>query len=185
MLWATFLSTLFYSASYPYIYAETIKVVPRQYISLESILYCLGAIIFCRLWNKYSDRLFRYYRLILIAEMTADGFLFADVLIRQDLKFYFLLNIIIFAFITKNLNCATVKMAARVHPTEKSREHFDNNSSVCSAVATLIGASFVLFYTFSHRILFVMALIGNVVDNMIYLYIYNRIPKDCNAEVSK
>lgn len=35
MLFANFISTLFYSTSYPYIYAETIKVVPRWYIGFE------------------------------------------------------------------------------------------------------------------------------------------------------
>ena len=45
--------------SYPYIYAETIKVVPHLYIGLEQILACVGTIIFCKAWNMYSDRLFK------------------------------------------------------------------------------------------------------------------------------
>lgn len=35
MLAANFISGLFYAASYPYIYAEIIKVIPRGYISFE------------------------------------------------------------------------------------------------------------------------------------------------------
>lgn len=35
MLLSNLFSTLFYSASYPYIYAETLKIVPQSYIGFE------------------------------------------------------------------------------------------------------------------------------------------------------
>ena len=40
MLLSNFLSTLFYSASYPYIYAEIVKAISRHYISFEQIVSC-------------------------------------------------------------------------------------------------------------------------------------------------
>ena len=175
MLLSNFLSTLFYSVSYPYIYAETMKVVPHLYIGIEQILACLGTIIFCRLWNKYSDRLFEHYKLFLCMEILADIFLFADVLIRGNLSFYFLLNIIIFAIITKNLCCGGTKMRARVNPTEKEREQYDNNASIVNSIGTLIGAGTAMVFDFNLKILFVLAFIGNVIDNFFYLYIYNKI----------
>jgi hypothetical protein len=164
--------------SYPYIYAETIKVVPHLYIGLEQILACLGTIIFCKLWNTYSDKLFEHYRLFLIVEIIADLILFTDVLVRNDLKFYFLLNIIIYSVITKNLCCGGTKMRAKVNPSEKEREQYDNNSSIVNAIATLIGAGVAMIFDFDLRLLFVFALIGNGLDNVFYLYIYNRIRRD-------
>ena len=175
MLLSNFLSTLFYSVSYPYIYAETIKVVPHSYIGIEQILACLGTIIFCRLWNKHSDRLFEHYRLFLYAEIIADTILFTDVLIRNDLSFYFLLNIIIFSVITKNLCCGGTKMRAKVNPTEKEREQYDNNFSIVNSVATLIGAGVAIVFDFDLRLLFVLAFVGNIIDNVFYLYIYKKI----------
>lgn len=175
MLLSNLICTLFYSMSYPYIYAETIKVVPHFYIGIEQILACVGTIIFCRIWNIYSDRLFKHYRLFLILEVIADLILFTDVLIRNDLKFYFLLNIIIYSVITKNLCCGGVKIRAIVNPTEKEREQYDNNSSIVNAVATLIGAGVAMIFDFDLRLLFVFALIGNGLDNVFYLYIYNKI----------
>lgn len=38
MLLSCFLSCVFYSASYPYVYAETIKAVTHNYISFEQEL---------------------------------------------------------------------------------------------------------------------------------------------------
>lgn len=175
MLLSNLTCTLFYSMSYPYIYAETIKVVPHFYIGIEQILACVGTIIFCKAWNMYSDRLFKHYRLFLILEVIADLILFTDVLIRNDLKFYFLLNIIIYSVITKNLCCGGVKIRAIVNPTEKEREQYDNNSSIVNAIATLIGAGVAMMFDFNLTLLFVFALIGNGLDNAFYIYIYNKI----------
>lgn len=146
MLLSNLLCTLFYATSYPYIYAEAVKIIPHLYISVEQILICLGTIIFCRLWNKYSDELFKHYRLFLLLEIVADLILFADVLVRQNLRFYFLLNLIIASTITKNLSCGGVKMRAMVNPSEKEREQFDNNSNIVNAAATLIGAGLAIIF---------------------------------------
>ena len=175
MLLSNLICTLFYSISYPYIYAETIKAVPHLYIGLEQIFACLGTIIFCKLWNTYSDKLFEHYRLFLIIEVIADTILFADVLIRGDLKFYFLLNIIIYSIITKNLSCGGIKMRAMVNPSEKERELYDNNSNIVDAIATLCGASAAIFFHFDLQLLFIFALVGNSMDNIFYLYIYHKI----------
>jgi len=172
MLVSNLLTTLFYSLSYPYIYAETVKIVPKAYISIEQILACVGTIVFCRMWNKHSDKLFKHYRKILLAEMIADSILFADVIIRNDMSFYFLLNVIIYAVITKNLSCGGTKMRAIINQTEKEREIFDNNSNIINSVATLLGTAIAMGFNFTVKTLFICAFIGNVIDNIFYLYIY-------------
>lgn len=185
MLLANFISGLFYSTSYPYIYAETIKAVPRYYIGLEQIIACVATIIFCKLWNQYSDKLFNHYKLILWAEIFADCFLFGHVILTWNLSFYFLLNVIIYSLITRNLVCGGTKMRAKVNPTEKTREHYDNNNQIVSATSTLLGAGFAIICPIGLKWLFIFALIGNTVDNFFYLYIYNQLKKgekknDCN-----
>lgn len=182
MLLANFISGLFYATSYPYIYAETVQVIPRQFLALEQILCCISTIIFCKLWNKYSDRFFNHYRLILWAEIIADTILFSDVMIRGNLSFYFLLNIIIYSLITRNLACGGTKMRAKVNPTEKLRERYDNNNQIVSATSTLLGAGFAIICPLDLQILFIFALIGNIVDNFFYLYIYNQIKKESQNE---
>jgi len=175
MLLSNFLSTLFYSASYPYIYAEIMKVISKNYISFEQIISCIGIVVFGSIWNKYGDRLFQHYTKFILLEIAADAFLFADVLIRHDLKFYFLLNVIIYAIITKNMSCGGIKMRAKVNPTEELRERYDNNSNSIYAVATIAGTIIAAALGASLDVLFVLALIGNTVDNFFYLYIYKRI----------
>lgn len=182
MLIANFVSVLFYSMSYPYIYAQTCKIVPTHYISIEQLLSCIGTIIFCWLWNKYSDKLFNHYAKIIVAETLLDVILFADVMIRNNLKFYFLLNVIICAIVTRNMVCGGTKMRAMVNPTERDREQYDNNSNIAVSVATLLGTVAAFIYMPDFKVLCVLALIGNVSDNVLYWHIYRQIKKDDKNE---
>ena len=177
MLVGYFLSMLFYSCSYVFIYQVIVQAVPRSFLGIEQIVGCVSTIIFCKVWNKYSDRLFRYYRLILWLEIIFDVALFADVIIRGDLKFYFMFNIMIMAIITRNLICGITKMKAKVNPTEKLREKFDNNSQIADSAATIIGATTAIIIPFSLNTLFVLALIGNCIDNVFFLYIYHKLKR--------
>lgn len=177
MLFSNFISTLFYAMSYPYIYAETCKVIPTYYISIEQFLCCIGTIIFCWLWNKYSNKLFMYYGKIIVAETMLDVILFADFFLRNDLKFYFLFNVIIYSVITRNMACGGTKMKAIVNPTEKSREQYDNNSNIVVSIATLVGTSLSLIFSPDIKLLFIFALIGNISDNFLFMYIYHKIKK--------
>ena len=177
MLLGYFLSMLFYSCSYVFIYQVIVQAVPRSFLGIEQIVGCVSTIIFCKVWNKYSDRLFRYYRLILWLEIIFDVALFADVIIRGDLKFYFMFNIMIMAIITRNLICGRTKMKAKVNPTEKLREKFDNNSQIADSAATIIGATTAIITPFSLNTLFVLALIGNCIDNVFFVYIYHKLKR--------
>lgn len=181
MLIANFTSTLFYSMSYPYIYIELVKAVSKNYISFEQIISCISIVIFGTLWNRNGDKYFEHYRAILIVEVIADAFLFAHVLITGDLRFYFVLNVLIYAVITKNLSCGIIKMRAKVNPTEDERNRYDNNSNSAYALATIIGTGAAIVLQMPLRILFILALIGNAFDNVIYYYIYEKIRRAENG----
>lgn len=43
MLWSNFLSCVFYSASYPYVYAETVKAVTNLFHQLRTNRLLLGS----------------------------------------------------------------------------------------------------------------------------------------------
>lgn len=174
MLTTNLICCIFYSMSYPYIYAEMMKVVTHIYISGEQIVTCLGVIIFGLLWNKKGDFLYKHYLWIVTAEIIADVFLFAHVLITGDLKFYFVLNVLIYALITRNMANGGIRLRAKVHPDERSRERYDNNCNIVNSVATLIGAGIAIIIPMNLTVLFIAALVGNVFDNFCYYYIYRK-----------
>jgi hypothetical protein len=94
------------------------------------------------------------------------------------LKFYFLLNVVIFAVITKNLSCGGIRTRAKVNPTEKQREEYDNNSNTVYALSTLAGTVIATITLPKINTLFFLALIGNTIDNFLYLHIYRRIKEE-------
>lgn len=175
MLLSNFICALFYAASYPYIYAETLKAVNKHDITFEQIIGCIGTIIFSTLWNRYGKQLFEHYRKMLIVEIIADCTLFGGYFVLHNMRFYFIFNIIIYAVITKNLCSGGIRMRAMVNPDEESRNRYDNNANTANSAATLIGAGISLTCNFSVTTMFIFALIGNIIDNFFYLYIYNKI----------
>lgn len=73
-------------------------------------------------------------------------------------------------------------MRAKVNPTEKLREQYDNNNQIVSATSTLLGAGFAIICPLDLQALFIFALIGNIVDNFFYIYIHNQIKKEDKNE---
>jgi len=183
MLVSIFVCALFYSLSYPYIYAEMIKVVSKNYISAEQIITCISIVVLGIIWNKKGNKLYKHYPLIVLLETIASIILFAHVLITGNYKFYFVFNILIYVFITRNIINGGIKLKAKVHPDEKSRETYDNNSNIVSSIATLLGASISIVISFDIKILFIFALIGNIFDNLCYYYIFKKVEgKEKNNE---
>ena len=68
MLLATFLTTIFYSATYPYIHKEIMVHVSDSVIALSQIINCLSIVLLGSLWNKKSEKLFKYYPVFCIFE---------------------------------------------------------------------------------------------------------------------
>lgn len=172
MLTTNLICSIFYSMSYPYIYAEMMKVVSNFYISGEQIVTCLGVVIFGILWNRKGDFLYRHFLFIVTLETIASVAMFIQVIVTGDLKVYFVLNFLIYSLITRNMANGGIRLRAKVHPDEKSRERYDNNCNIVDSVATLAGAGIALATDMSLPLLFVAALIGNVFDNFCYYYIY-------------
>ena len=72
-------------------------------------------------------------------------------------------------------------MRAKVNPTEKDRERYDNNANVVCSVATLLGSGFAMICDVPLTVLFILAFIGNIIDNLFYFYIYCKLPKNINV----
>ena len=75
--------------------------------------------------------------------------------------------------------CGGTKMRAKVHPDEKLREQYDNNINRVCSIATVLGASVALFYKIPLKGLFILAFVGNCIDNVIYLKIFKELNHEC------
>lgn len=172
MLLATLLTTLFYSATYPYIHKEIVSNVSDSIIALNQIINCISIIVYGRVWNKKSDRLFKFYPMFCILETILSIGSAIWAIMSGDIVAYYIVDTLIFAIVTRNICCGGVKLRAIRYRTEKEREHFDNNNNSMSAIATIIGSFIAMILELDFNMMLILATIGNSIDNIFYICIF-------------
>lgn len=180
MLLATFLTTIFYSATYPYIHKEVIANVSDSIIALSQIINCLSVVILGGLWNKKSDKLFKYYPAFCIGEtiLSIGSAIWATT--TGNIMAYYIIDTLIFAIVTRNICCGGVKLRAIRYNSETEREHFDNNNNSSSAIATIIGSIFAMILNLDFAGMLWLATIGNAIDNVFYIFIFRNTKNKIN-----
>ncbi len=177
MLIATFLTTLFYSSTYPYIHKEIIMATSDWLIAINQIVNCLSIVVFCSLWNKFSDRLFKYYPAFCVVETVLGIGSTVFAICTKNIAAYYIVDTLIFAIVTRNICCGGVKLRALRYKTEILREHFDNNNNSASAVATIIGSIIAMVLNLNFKTMLCIATFGNAIDNIFYILIYRSTNK--------
>lgn len=174
MLLATLITTMFYSATYPYIHKEVVTCVSETIIALSQIVNCLSVIAFGSIWNKAADKLFKWYPAICIAETLLGVGSSLLVTLTQNVVGYYIADTLIFAMVTRNIICGGVKLKSMRYPTEETRMKFDNNNNSMSAIATIIGSIAAMMLDLDFIVMLWIATCGNAVDNAFYIYIYYK-----------
>lgn len=174
MLLATFLTTLFYSSTYPYIHKEIMENVSDNIVALNQILNCLSIVALSSLWNKRSNDLFKYYPMFCVTETVLTVFSTIWATVTHNIISYYILDTLIFSIVTRNICCGGVKLRAIRYNSEEKRERFDNNNSSASAVATIIGSLISMILNLNFSTMLWIATIGNSIDNIMYIFIFKH-----------
>lgn len=177
MLVATFLTTIFYSATYPYIHKEIMMVATDSLIALNNIINCVSIIIFGTLWNKKSDKIFQYYPVFCILESILGIGTTIFAIMTNNIIAYYILDAFVFAIVTRNICCGGVKLRAIRYNSETKREHFDNNNNSISSLATIIGSIIAIFLKLDFSTMLCLATFGNMIDNIFYIVIFYKTKK--------
>ena len=183
VLLATFLTTIFYSATYPYIHKEIMAHVSDSIIALNQIINCLSIVILGSLWNKKSDKLFKYYPMFCICETILSICSTIWATTTHDIMAYYIIDTLIFSIVTRNICCGGVKLRSIRYNSEVEREHFDNNNNSASAIATIIGSVIAMLLDLDFVIMLWLATVGKSIDNVFYIFIYKN--TQSNKEMSE
>lgn len=174
MILGTFLSTIFFSATYPYIHKCIVMQIPDYFLAVNQVINCGGTVIWGTVWNKKTDFLFSHYTIICVLEtilgITTTGF----AIFGENIAAYYILDTIVFATVTRNILCGSVKLKAIRYKTEEERSQFDNNDNSACAVATIIGSIMAMYLRLSLPAMLIVATVGNAIDNMFFVYIYSK-----------
>lgn len=174
LLIGSFISNLMYSLAYPSIHYALIKSVNENIISFNSIITCLGGIIAPSIWNKYSDKIFKKYKNLLILEILFYSILIASLLAGiVNNKFYYIADTLLFSLITKNIICGNNKIIS-IKYKDKEREEYDNNFSMLCNISSLIGYSCSFLFSLKSNVAFIAILLGISLDNIFYYVAYKK-----------
>lgn len=174
MLIATFLTTIFYSTTYPSIHKEIMGNVSDSIIAINQIVNCLSIVILGSLWNKKSEKIFKYYPAFCILETILSILSTFFAVVTQNIMSYYIVDTLIFSIVTRNICCGGVKLKAIRYNSEKEREQFDNNNNSSSAIATIIGSIIAMILDLDFTVMLWLATLGNAIDNMFYLLIFRN-----------
>lgn len=172
MLMATFLTTIFYSSTYPYIHKEVMMVASDSLIALNQIINCISIIVCGWIWNNKSEKLFGFYPVYCVLETVLGIITTIYAITTENIIAYYLLDTIVFAVVTRNICCGGVKLRAIRYNSEEKREHFDNNNNSVSSLATILGSIIAMFLNLDFKIMLCIATFGNMIDNVFYIFIF-------------
>lgn len=172
MLLATFLTTIFYSSTYPFIHKELMTVATDTFIALNQIINCISIILFGWVWNKKSEKLFRFYPAYCALETMLGIMTTVFAITTRNILAYYMLDTIVFAVVTRNICCGGVKLRAIRYNSEEKREHFDNNNNSVSSLATILGSVIAMFLNLNFEAMICIATFGNAIDNIFYIFIF-------------
>jgi len=171
LLLATFLATIFYASTYPYIHKHIISSVSDTFISLNQIANCLSVIIFSKLWNTRGDKLYNEFVKLCVCESLLGITLAIAVTQTHNWLCYYIADTWIFCLVSRNIICGGIRLK-NIRYTGNAREKFDNNQNIASAVATLIGSVIALVLKLDMETMIWIATLGNCTDNLIYATAY-------------
>lgn len=177
MLLASFLTTVFYSATYPFIHKAVMQELPNKYIAINQIINCASVILFGKLWNSYSEKLFKFYTHYCIGEVLTTIGTYIFFIISRNIAFYYMIDTIAFSIVTRNIICGGSKLRVLRYNTEELREHFDNNNNSVQAAATIIGSCIAMWLNLDIITMLGLATFGNIIDNVFYINIYHNTQK--------
>lgn len=177
MLLATFLATIFYSSTYPYIHKEIMSNVSDSVIALNQIVNCVSIIVIGGMWNKKSDKLFKHYPVFCICESLFGLLVTLWVSNTHNIMAYYIADTLVFSIITRNICCGAIKLRAIRYTSETERERFDNNNNSAYALATIVGSIIAMMLNLDFIVMLWIATFGNMIDNVFYLWIFKTTNK--------
>ena len=173
ILIVNFITNIFYTATYPYIYKVLYTNISERMIALTTIISCLSIIIFSTIWNKYGDKLYRFFPLFCIGEFIASIGLTLYLLNTYSYNSYYLYETFSMAIITRQILCGMNRLK-RLRYTDKDRELFDNRNSAWCSAGTIVGSLIAMVLNLDFVVMLWIATFGNAVDNLSYILIFHK-----------
>lgn len=177
MIQACLWSTLAYTVAYPTIKLTIMQHIDQRYLAFESMFIAVATIVSTSCYTKWSDKAFKFMPLFLIVEsilyVTLSATMLAEVV---SIKVYFILDIMAYSCITRNIICCGTRMK-RILYKDEDRELFDNSLSMAHSGAAIVGGIIVMCCTIPLWVSWIIMGVAVSIDNVFLYIVYRRVKK--------
>ena len=174
MVQATLWSGIFYAMSYPYIHLFLMKQVNERMVSVNQMFSCLCIIIINSVWNKYSDKLYKYFGIFMFGESFLYLILKLSIILNiASPIIYYAVDTLLFGLITRNIICGANKLHAKIYKGEQ-REKYDNTIQIAGSIATLIGGGIAIVIELPIQGALFIGWFAITIDNLFYWLAYKK-----------
>ena len=177
MILGTFLSSLFYASSYPRIHKFLVESINDDLLAVSQIATCLSIMIFGKIWNDNSKKIFKFYPIICVSEVIANVVTIIWFIFNPNITLYYIIDTIIISTLSRNIICGYNKLLALRYRGVDDREKFGNNANSAYALATIIGSFIAMVLNFDLIPMLFIATFGNCMDNIFYIYAFYHTDK--------
>lgn len=182
MILATFITTITYSSTYPFIHKQLMMVVSEKLVALTNILDCVGIILADRIWQTNGKKLYKSYILFCVLECVTTIATTTYCLLSKDLISYYIIDTVAFAVMTRNVICGGRRLRALRYKDEESRVKYENDNSTVASIATLVGSGISMLIGLPFEVMIIIATIGNCIDNVFYIKIFMETDNNDSCE---
>lgn len=167
------LSIMFGGYSNPCIVKEIVSNLPAQYLSIESLSFCVSTLIIGMIWKgKTRDSIIRNFTIFATLETIASVFLgFWLLFIDYNVWVMAIASIVYINCISIFINKCVMMFKSKLF-IEKDREDFDNSSASINSIASIIGLSCSALFMPSLKVAIAFWSLACIFDDIGWMYIY-------------
>ena len=169
------LSIMFNGYSNPCIVKEIVSNLPAQYLSVESMSFCISTLLIGMLWKgKPRDIIIRNFTILAILETIASILLGIWLLfISYNVWVMAIASIVYINCISIFINKCIIAFKSKLF-IEKDREDFDNSSATISSIASIVGLACSAFFMPSLPVAIAIWSLACVFDDIGWICVYGK-----------
>lgn len=174
LIMSTFISNLFYSLAYPTCQYIMISGINQKMISMRGLVVCITGTILPIMWNNYSEKLYKFYGILLKLEAIFYAILVISYSVFGiSMRTYYIIDAIVTCVISMNIVHGNNKLKVLRYNGDV-RERYDNNITLFTNASSLIGIVISLIITIPGNIAFILLAIGICFDNLFFYFAWKE-----------
>lgn len=178
LLFSSATAGLIYTYTHPVIVKATISNLPEQYISIEALWFCLSGLIIGAIWKGcVREKAIKWFTYIATIESLAAFSLGCWLtFVQYNVWVFAIASALYLSIVSQFIGKCVMAFKAKLW-VEKSREDFDNTSSIVTNTIAMLGFGIATLAMPSLKVAIFLWGFGCIVDDIGWIIVYRKMRK--------